>query len=280
MSILNFIPEVWEARVERFVRQATVFDGIVNRNYEGVIKGLGSEVHINTVGGITLKDYTVDTDIVLEELTTAGDTLTIDQAKYWGAKTNDVDAAQVNINMLDEATSDAGYKLALAQDTFILNKATEASLKYGTTSVPIDVTVASLFSFFARIGRLFDEANMGDMARWLIISPWLAEKMVLAKIIAATDNTVTIENGKIGSFMGFELRKSNRVKITSSTKYHLMAGIGTLPISFADALLETEAFRPEKRFEDAIKGLAIYGGKVLRPDYLMEIVCTEGTEPS
>jgi hypothetical protein len=280
MAITNFIPEIWEARIERYVRQGTVFEGIINRNYEGEITGTESVVRVNTVGGVTINDYEKDSDIVLEELQTAGDEMRIDTKKYWGAKTSDVDSAQINISMLDEAASDAGYKIALLQDTYILSKYADASLTYGTTASPIDVTTANIFAFFARITRLFDEADLPEQNRWMVIPPWLVEKMVLTKIIAATDNTAVIDNGKVANFMGWDLRRSNRIQKVDTTKYKLMAGIGTIPISFASALLKTEAFRPEKRFEDAIKGLTVYGGKVMRPDYLMCITATEGTEAS
>ena len=39
-------------------------------------------------------------------------------------------------------------------------------------------------------------------------------------------------------------------------------------ISFAEQVAKTEAYRPESKFADAMKGLCVYGAKLIRPDNL------------
>lgn len=279
MSVLNFIPEVWEARIERYQQRTSVFEGLVNTRYEGVIEGLNSKVKINTLGGVTLREYTKGSDITLEELDSAQTELTIDQAKYWAVFTHDVDKVQMNVNLIDEASADAGQKISMAKDEYVLGKYGAAGLTYGTTDAPIDILSTNIIQFFARMNRIFDDALLPENGRWIVVPNWFVEKMVLAKINISTSNDGTITNGRVaGNFMGWDIRRSSNISTVTTTKYKCLAGVTNYAISFVNALAETQAFRPEKRFEDAIKGLYVYGGDVIRPDYLCCATLTEGTE--
>jgi hypothetical protein len=106
--------------------------------------------------------------------------------------------------------------------------------------------------------------------RFLIVPPWFYQKMVLAQINLKTDNTGIISSGFVGSYLGFNIYMSNNVSVkTASTNAgsRIMAGY-TGSITFADQLLNVEAYRPETSFTDAIKGLYVYGAKVVRPETL------------
>lgn len=278
MSYLNFIAEVWETRLEYFRTQATIFQDIVNTDYEGQITGVDCEVRINTVGNVTLKNYTKNIDLEVEELEDAQLIMKVDQSKYWGIKVHNVDVVQENINRINEASADAGYRVALAQDTHVLSKYADAGMTYGTSATPIEIDSDGVHGFFAHVNRLFDEADLPRIGRWITIPPWLYEKMVLAEILKSTDNTGVIANGVVGNFFGFQLRISNNIATVETSKYKLLAGIGRLAISFANAYTDTKAESVPKQFAEQVLGLHVYGAKVLRPDYLMCITATEKAE--
>ena len=105
MSVANFIPTIWSARLLAHLDKAHVYAALVNRDYEGEIKNYGDTVKINQIGDVTIKDYTKGKDIDdPEELSGDQNTLTIDQAKYFNFSIDDVDAAQVNPKLMDAAT--------------------------------------------------------------------------------------------------------------------------------------------------------------------------------
>jgi hypothetical protein len=111
------------------------------------------------------------------------------------------------------------------------------------------------------------DLNVPAEGRWLVIPPWMHTKLLLAEVIQRTNNDAVFTNGKITNAFGFDIRESNKVPNTNAADYKILAGTNEA-ISFAQQLVNVEAYRPEKAFRDAIKGLQVYGGKVLQPKAL------------
>jgi len=85
MTLDNFIPEIWANEVQRQLEKYLVYGqaGIVNRDYEGVIRGAGDTVRINGIGAVTVKQYSKNTNIAEPDtLTDTQATLLIDKQDY------------------------------------------------------------------------------------------------------------------------------------------------------------------------------------------------------
>ena len=120
MSVAKFIPTIWSARLLEHLDKAHVYAALVNRDYEGEIKNFGDKVKINQIGDITIKDYTKGSDIDdPEELTGSDQELVIDQAKYFNFSIDDVDNAQTNPKLMDEAMQRAAYGMNDTTDSWI-----------------------------------------------------------------------------------------------------------------------------------------------------------------
>jgi hypothetical protein len=76
-----------------------------------------------------------------------------------------------------------------------------------------------------------------------------------------------LANGVLGQVAGFTLLQSNNVYNTANDNYKIIAG-HSMAWTLAEQIVKTEAYRMEKRFADAVKGLHVYGAKVVRPDAL------------
>ena len=76
-------------------------------------------------------------------------------------------------------------------------------------------------------------------------------------------NKAILEGGEVGKGAGFTVYVSNNVPNTTKTKYKIIAGTEEAG-SYAEQILKTEAYRPEKRFSDAVKGLHVYGAKIFQ----------------
>ena len=109
----------------------------------------------------------------------------------------------------------------------------------------------------------------------LEVPPYVASIILRAKIANLTDNTEEISNGYIGKIAGFKVFVTNSLP-TDRTE-HVCIARTTRAIAFAEQLNEVEAYRPEKRFADAIKGLHLYGAKIVYPD---EIMCIKVYDPA
>ena len=276
MSLNNFIPTIWAARLLMNLHKALVYGqaGIVNKDYEGDISGAGDTVKINAIGPVTIGDYTKNTNISdPETLTDAQMSLLIDQSKYFNFQIDDVDKAQQKPKVMDGAMGEASYGLRDNQDQYIAGLYTQADSAnlIGSTASPVSVTTAAqAYEYLVDLGIKLDEANIGREGRWAIIPPWYYGLMQkddrFVKAGTSTTDSV-LRNGEIGEAAGFRLLKSNNVPNTAGTKYRIMAGTSQA-ITVAEQIVSVEAYRPEKRFADAVKGLLVYGAKVVRPQAL------------
>jgi hypothetical protein len=270
---LQFIPTVWAARLLKALDKALVFGqaGVVNRDYEGEIANAGDTVKIASVGDVTVGDYTKNSDINNPEiLTDAEQTLVIDQAKYFNFAVDDIDRAQQNVNVMDEAMRRAAYSIRDKQDQFIAANYVNvpAANLIGSDASPITPTNANAYEYLVDLGVLLDQANIPTEGRFCIVPSWfhgrlLKDDRFVKAGTAATDQT--LRNGMVGEAAGFSILKSNNVPNTASTKYKILAG-HPMAYSFAQQITKLETFRPEKRFSDAVKGLSVYGGKLVRPN--------------
>ncbi|WP_282804270.1 P22 phage major capsid protein family protein [Clostridium tetani] len=265
MAVKNFIPQIWSARLLANLDKNFVYAGAVNRDYEGEIKKFGDTVKINQMGNVTVKDYkgTIEDP---EELTSNQTILTIDQAKYFNFKVDDVDKAQANVGLVDKGMARASVAIKDVIDQYIASFVKEAKIKMGSTGAPIDVTVSNAYDTLVDLGVKLDENNVPRAGRFAILPAFYLG--LLAKDPRFTKEYKILENGVVegATVSGFELRMSNNVPV-SAGKYNIMAGTD-MAISFAGQITKIEAYRPEKSFSDACKGLYVYGAKVVQPDAL------------
>lgn len=274
MSVTNFIPTIWSARLLRHLDKKHVYANLLNRDYEGEIKNFGDTVKINQIGDVTIKNYQKSTDIEApEELSGEQLMLTIDQAKYFNFGIDDVDAAQVNPKLMDKAMMRAAYGMNDVTDQFAANllyTGTDAGNVLGTDDSPIVPTADDAYDALVDMSTLLTEANVPMEGRWVVVPAWYHGLLLKDKRFVGngTDyNKAILEGGEVGVAAGFRVSLSNNVPNTSGAKYKIIAGTNEAG-SYAEQILKTEAYRPEKRFSDAVKGLHVYGAKVLQPKCL------------
>lgn len=271
MSVTNFIPTIWSARLLEHLDKKHVYASLLNRDYEGEIKNFGDTVKINQIGDVTIKDYVKSTDIdAPEELSGDQLTLTIDQAKYFNFGIDDVDAAQVNPKLMDKAMMRAAYGMNDVTDRFAANLlyvGVDSANVLGSDTTPIVPTAKDAYDALVDLSTLLTEANVPMAGRWVVIPAWYHGLLLKDDRFTGngTDyNKAILEGGEVGVAAGFSVNLSNNVPNTTGTKYKIIAGTNEAG-SYAEQILKTEAFRPEKRFSDAVKGLHVYGAKLLQP---------------
>lgn len=274
MSVDTFIPEVWAARLLENLRKAQIFTqaGIVNRDYEGDIANQGDTVRIQAIGAITIGTYTKNADIAAPEtLTDAESTLLIDQGKYFNFAVDDVDRRQINVNLIDGAMREAAYGLRDVADKFVAGLYASAGSSVGTSGAPkTDLgTATNAYLHLVALGVQLDQLDVPTDGRWVAVPPWFHGKLLQDDrfVKSGTDSAAgTLANGEVGQAAGFRILKSNNVS-NDATTWRIPAGTDAA-ISFAEQINKVEAFRPERRFADAVKGLHLYGAKVIRPKAL------------
>lgn len=269
MAISNFIPTVWSENLYTQLDKKYVAVGNCNREFEGDIREKGSVVNIVGVGAVTVFDYTKDTDMSAPQaLSDSTRSLTINQAKAFNFQIDDIDRAQCSPKLMNEAMRVAASALANTADSYVYSLYSQA----GTTITQAAATASNILGYIIDARTALFGKNVSDADDIVIeVSPQVAALILKAKIDLACDNGETLETGCIGSIGGCKIFVSNNIatKTESSVIYHKCLARTRRAVAFAEQISEISAYRPEKRFADAVKGLHLYGAKVVYPDEMV-----------
>ena len=270
---LTFIPTVWAARLLTALERSLVYGqaNVCNRLFEGEIRAAGNTVKIASVSDVTVNDYVKDTDIdAPETLTDETQTMSIDQQKYFNFYVDSIDRAQQNVNVLDEAMRRSAWKLRNLADGYLASlmaAAVPAGNMIGDNTTPEVPTKADAYEFLVDLGVKLDEADTPIDGRFCIVPAWfhgllLKDDRFIKAGTLRSDRALA--NGAVGEAAGFSILKSNNVPNSGGAKYKILAGHASAT-SYAEQILDLHTYKPEKRFGDAVKGLHVYGAKVVRP---------------
>lgn len=302
MSLNSFIPQMWADTLLPALRQNLVFGSLVNRDFEGSIRAVGDTVRINAIGDITVSSYTKDTSIgAPQTLTDAQTVLTISQAKYFNFAVDDVDAAQQQPKVMAEAMAWAAYKIAQTIDQYLAGFYTEtpAGNSVGTSGSPVTVTVPSqtnvgagttVYDELMVLAQFLTQQNVPKAGRWCVVPPWCTT-LLTQDIRFTSFNTAQAQAnlaqgltaggppegsqgsaqdayiGMIGGMRCYESNNAHHIGGTSGIAGSQDVVLAGHPMAwtYADGVNKVEAYRPPDKFEDAVKGLHLFGAKVTRP---------------
>lgn len=284
MAIDQFVPEVWSALLRRYLDATLVYAGptMTNRNYEGEIAQEGDTVHIQQIGdGGTIKTYVPNTDIDPPEAPDGTEqTLVVDQSKYYNIGLDDVNRIQAHVELLTPWAQRTARKFRVIIDAFVAGRmqaAAPAENTLGSDAVPIEVKADGTgdftpYRFFVELRRRMHAQDAED-GLWAVIDEDLeAEVLNDDKYIPAGD--AATRSGEIGRIAGFTIFRTTAVPTSPGSggvpvpNAKIIFGSGNYATTVAHQLSELVAYNPERRFADAIKGLELYGAKVIEPETL------------
>ena len=277
MALDAFIPEIWSARLLAHLDNKHVYAKLVNREYEGEIRNAGDTVRINQIGDVTVKDYTKNTAIQApDELTGSQLTLTLDQAKYFNFAVDDIEAAQANVKLIDKAMQRAAYALADTTDQYIASLVAQAGITIDNGAggaIVVDGTNVKAYDLLVDIAVQLEENKVPAANRWIVIPPWFMGQLLKDDRLMRVDYKSMIETGEVPGIVGLKVFVSNNVP-ESAGAYSAMAGIPEA-IAYVEKVIKMEAYRPDDRFADAVKGLLVYGAKVVLADALAKVLISQ-----
>jgi N4-gp56 family major capsid protein len=277
MAVDTFIPEVWHASLMTALRDSYVFASLVNRDYEGDIAESGDTVHIGALSDVTIKNYVKNTTVIAPDtLATTDQTMVIDQSKFFAFEVDDIDARQVKNSgdLLNKAALSAADGLGQNLDTFV-----SGLMVAGASNViaPADVsTPDQAYKVLVVVKVKCDRAKMPVEGRFLVISPEFHGLLLQDNRfidVSRYGSSEPILRGEVGRVLGFRVIVSNRIpQGTAGTapevSNFLIAG-HQIATTLAEQIRKVEAYRPQDSFSDAIKGLHLFGGKVVRGEALV-----------
>lgn len=281
MSVATFVPEIWSAKLLLNFSRKLVYADLVSRDYEGDLSQAGDTVHINTLGDVTVAEYTAGTtSITPETLATTKQALTVDQAHYFAFEVDDVDKRQMAGNLVGEATKNAGYGFAKTVDEYIVDlySGVDAGNDLGTVAV---TTGDLAYELLLDMRTACAEADIPDAGRWAVVPPWFAglllnnEKFVKNEALGSKSADALL-NGHIGRAAGFDVYESNSNPLTTTGTDDYLVWCGTpSAIGLVTQINEVEALRSQTHFADVVRGLLLYGAKLLRSDGIVTAAASQ-----
>lgn len=279
----NFVPQIFSQKVQKFFRKESVVEAITNTDYFGEISDFGDTVFIIKEPEITVAPYARGTTILPQDLVDDELSLTVDHANYMAFQVDDIEAKQSHVNWEALATSSGAYKLKDTFDAEVLDYMTDqvtTALQYGTAGAPLDMGFGSgeisPLSILNRLRRLLDEQNVPTDNRWVVGPPLFWElvqdessKLVGVDWQSSNGSESLLRNGKVlnGKIRGFTPYQSNNMPLDASGNNLVMVGHMS-STSTASQIAKVEKIRNPNSFSDIVRGLHMYGRKVLRTNAL------------
>ena len=303
----NFTPQIFSQKVLKFFRRASVAEDITNTDYTGEIENFGDTVNIIKEPTITVSQYTRGSVVNTQDLADDQITLTVDQANAFAFKIDDIEERQSHINFEALATSSGAFSLkrkydanvlqaisdgagiAGADDASVSGGLTTTNTSLGTASSPINVEADDAgINLMLLMARVLDDQSVPEENRWFVAPPIFYEKMFqagnkIAEVQVTGDASSNLRNGLAtpGTLAGFQCYKSTALNSTSGTDQVTMTGLATdasenvilaghiSAAATASHIAKTEVVRSTESFSDVVRGLHVFGRKVLRPEAIV-----------
>jgi hypothetical protein len=302
----TFIPVLWSTKLIEKFYASTVLAAISNTDYEGEIKNKGDKVVIRTKPTIAINDYLADGLLAVQRPSAPTVELVIDKGKYFNVILDDVMEVQSDLNMMNMWSDDAAQQFKIVIDTMVLsgilgqgsasNRGTAAgaitaNVNLGVTGTPIQVVARNpaatagkveIVDLLVRLGQVLDENNIPEVGRWVVLPAWIAAQIKMSELrdAALTGDSVSIlRNGRLGMVDRFTIYVSNLLPHGSgglaAGEWVIYAGTQHA-LSFASQINKVETLKSEMTFGQLLRGLQVFGYKVLDGLALAQAVVTPG----
>ena len=297
----NWVPAVYSQKVQKFFRRASVVEDITNTDYAGEIENFGDTVNIVKEPSITVSDYARGQTVNTQTLADDKLQLTVDQGSYFAFKVDDIEERQSHVNWEALATSSGAYSLKKNYDYNVLkniydNAATSAG-NTGTDASPIDGDAAddTLANVISAAKTVLDSNDVPEENRWFVAPPAFFKQLrkagakIMDQSVMADGGASSMRNGMVTDrpLFGFRLYSTNAIAVSSgaaSSKTFGSAGSNEYAflyghqgaVATANHIAKTELIRDPDSFSDIVRGLHVFGRKILRSDAVYSGVITIG----
>lgn len=271
MSYRNFKPQVWSNEIDTKLERKCVFAGLTNREYEGQVRNAGDSVRVLGVARPTIST-TTDTNFTLaepEEVPTSATTLNINQIRTFNYMVGDIDQQQAKGNLKSVLSGETTNALAEEIDSYIAGMALTKEAKMMNASA-LKIETSNILTELDKAWQYLVENNVPTSETInVVMSPrfWVLLKQRIIDL--DTDNSKLIKTGQMAKYSNMNLIMSNAVATTNNGAVDNIMVMSEKAIAYVNPLTKTEAYRPEKKMADAVKGFTLFDAKIVRPKELL-----------
>ena len=277
----NFLPIIYSQKVQKFFRTASVVEDITNTDYAGEIEAYGDTVNIIKEPTISVASYTRGGQINIQNLADDQLQLTVDQANAFAFKVDDIEERQSHVNFEALATSSGAYALKDAYDENVIaamfsGAGTTVGSDGSGTDTGFGTSETDPANILANAAKRLHANDVPTDNRWFLGTPEFYEQLgqASAKLMDASvtgDGTSPLRNGSVldGQVNGFRLYMTNNFAASSTSNYFKVMFGHMSSTATANAIAKTEVVRDPDSFADIVRGLHVFGRKVLRTEALI-----------
>ena len=188
-------------------------------------------------------------------------------------------------NAVGSATDELLASMKLDASDFNSGTAGEAIAilpRTGAGAAPTDAGDANPLQVIARMSRLLDQQNVDTQGRWLVLDPVFMEvlKDEDSRLFDADFGGSGLQNGIVSNNIhGFTVYSSNNLPsvgtgssfsgTNSAVNYGMIVAGHSSAVATAEQINKTETYRDPDSFADIVRGMHLYGRKILRPEALV-----------
>lgn len=268
MAIDNFIPEVWAAGVTQSFIANQVVIPTLNTQFTGTVTR-GNQVHIINATTPTIVDYAAaGRSITAEALADTEVLLNINQEKAFSVNIDDVDAVQASSEFGPWVDS-AGRALAEDAENYLVDLMVTEATNSNTGSVVVD-TADEAKTAIRELRKAMANAKVPAAGRYVVVNPDMSDLLIQGlddASVAGTD--AELRNGVIGRLYGFTVVES---PLLESAGTPAAVGYHENMVGFVSQIQSLESLRNPTKFSDIVRGLNVFGGKVLKSDAVYKYV--------
>lgn len=273
-TITNFQQTIWSASILRSLEKITSLRNHCNFQYEKDSKN-AKEVKILSVNRPTIRTYVPGTAITRESATDSSQLLAVDQYRYFNFEVEDIVKAQSVPGLMEALTDEAGKGLALEGDKYVASliktEAEKTSPEIGVSSVITLTTTNAISSVEDGFAKLYENDCKVSDTYYLEVAPKVFSLYRQQLTELSTNNPEILKKGAVGkinnAFVCIEnclpTGKSASGATTDDTHYNILRT--DKAVAFVEQIDKVEHYRPQDAFTDAVKGLYVFGAKVIRP---------------
>ncbi len=270
-TITNFQQTIWSASILRSLDKITSLRNHCNFQYEKDSKN-AKEVKILSVNRPTIRTYVPGTAITREGATDSSQLLQINQYRYFNFEVEDIVKAQSVPGLMEALTDEAGKGLALEGDKYVAeivktaadgNEVEASEVITLTTSNAMSSVEDGFATLYAKDCKVSDTF-------YLEVAPRVFTTYRQQLTELSTNNPEILKKGAVGKINNAYVCIENCLPESEDAYYNILRT--DKAIAFAEQIEKVEHYRPEDAFTDAVKGLYVFGAKIIRPDeiYVMK----------
>jgi len=263
MAIDNFIPDIWSASLETEYFANQIVIPTVSGKYTGEVQR-GNTVKITGAVTPTIVDYAgASRSITAEALNDDGQDLNIDQEKAFSFIVDDIDEVQAAGSM-EPYTVAAGRALAEdAESALLSNMLTQSWSLNVTGASPASITTyATAKAAILKARTFLNTKKIPNQGRYLAVNPDFAQYLVDGlSDVALAGGSNELRNGQIAEAWGFTILETPLLGTSGTPTFVAYQDAGA---AFVSQISKVEALRHQTKFADIVRGLNVYGSKVIR----------------